>query len=77
VAQNRARIPHAGSGSAPQGPTSGAQGTLGGRVQGIVGSKPGKMQLRIGDEGYLWLLIALEVGAMAWLRQAFRRHHGG
>jgi hypothetical protein len=35
------------------------------------------MQLRIGDEGYLWLLIALEVGAMAWLRQAFRRNHGG
>jgi hypothetical protein len=25
----------------------------------------------------LWLLIALELGAMVALRQWFRRHHGG
>jgi len=58
------------------GPTSGAQGTLGGIAQAI-GTRPGGMQIKIGDEGYLWLLIALEVGAIAWLRSAFRRHHGG
>lgn len=66
------------------GPTSGAgphagvapQGTLGG-LKGVVGTRPGRMQVRIGDEGYLWVLIALEVGAIAWLRKAFRRHHGG
>lgn len=74
---NTQRVPHRGSGGAPGGPTNtGGQGTLGGVVQGI-GTRPGRMQLRIGDEGYLWALIALEVGAIAWLRSAFRRHHGG
>jgi len=31
----------------------------------------------LGEEKYLWLLVAIEVGALAWLRVAFRRHHGG
>jgi hypothetical protein len=33
--------------------------------------------MKIGDEGYLWILIALELGAIAWLRHAFKRRHGG
>ena len=42
-----------------------------------AGAAPGRKQLRLGDEAYLWLLVALEVLAMAWLRQAFGRRHGG
>ena len=37
----------------------------------------GRMQLRLGDELYLWILVASELLAIAWLRRAFRRTHGG
>lgn len=30
-----------------------------------------------GDALYLWVLVGLEVGAIAWLRHTFRRSHGG
>ena len=73
---NSHRIPHAGPGGIGPSSAANAQGTLGG-VRGVVGTAPGRMQLRIGDEGYLWILVALEVAAIAWLRSAFRRHHGG
>jgi len=33
--------------------------------------------LTFGDEMYLWLLILLEIGAIAFLRNHFRRYHGG
>jgi hypothetical protein len=33
--------------------------------------------MKLGDEQYLWILILLEIVAMSWLRQAFRRRHGG
>jgi len=33
--------------------------------------------MKLGDEQYLWILIGLEIVAMGWLRQAFRRRHGG
>lgn len=26
---------------------------------------------------YLWLLVAIEVALMSYLRHSFRRHHGG
>lgn len=56
----------------------GAQGTLGGTAKKSAGgTKPGMRQLAIGDAGYLWLLVGLEVATIAYLRQAFRRHHGG
>lgn len=33
--------------------------------------------LRLGDEQYLWILVAIEVGILAWGRYATRRLHGG
>jgi hypothetical protein len=39
--------------------------------------RPGRMQLRLGEEAYLWLLVGVEVLTLAWLRHAFRRSHGG
>lgn len=56
-------------------PSGAPQGTTGGTR--AVGAKPGTGQLAIGDEVYLWALVLLEVGAMAWLRKNFRRYHGG
>lgn len=50
-------------------------GTPGGRAAG--GGRPGRPQLQLGDEIYLWILVLLEVGAMGWLRHNFRRRHGG
>ena len=62
------------------GPTAGnaataTQGTLGGKAR--VGVRPGGIPLQIGDEGYLWVLVALEVLAITWGRRYFRRFHGG
>lgn len=51
-----------------------AQGTPGGLK--AAGGRPGK-KLNAGDEMYLWLLLALELLAMVFLRNQFRRHHGG
>jgi hypothetical protein len=31
----------------------------------------------LGDEFYLWILVLLEVGIMAFMRNKFRRRHGG
>lgn len=56
-------------GSAPPG------GTLGGKS--AIGRRPGRYQMKLGDEQYLWLLIGLEILATVWLRHAFRRRHGG
>jgi hypothetical protein len=50
-------------------------GTLGGRRL-TMGAKPG-MNFAIGDEGYLWILMILEVLAMGLLRKKFKRYHGG
>jgi hypothetical protein len=53
----------------------GTGGTLGGR-KFATGAGPG-MRLAVGDEGYLWILVVLEVVAMAALRKKFKRYHGG
>lgn len=50
------------------------QGTLGGLR--ASGGRPG-MKLQAGDEVYLWILVALEILAMVFFRNQFRRHHGG
>jgi hypothetical protein len=42
-----------------------------------LGLRTGRMQVRLGEEAYLWLLVGLEVLSLAWLRHAFRRSHGG
>ena len=52
------------------------QGTMGGSAM-PGSSKPGRMMLNFGDEVYLWLLIALELGMLTFLRNRFRRYHGG
>lgn len=49
------------------------QGTLGGRATG----RPGRPQLNLGDEKYLWGLVILEVIFTGMLRKNFRRYHGG
>lgn len=53
-------------------------GVTGGTLGGIkaAGGRPG-MKLQAGDEVYLWVLVFLEVAVMAFLRNRFRRHHGG
>jgi hypothetical protein len=68
------RIPSkAGTGS-----VGGMGGTIGGKPSMAAGRvKAGGKQVMLGDEVYLWILVLLEVGAMAWARQSFRRHHGG
>ena len=50
------------------------QGTPGG--SNAAGGRPGK-RIQAGDEMYLWILVVLEILAMVFLRQQFRRHHGG
>lgn len=55
---------------------TGAQGTLGG-IRQAVGSKPGRTPMAFGDEVYLWILVFLEVGAIAYFRSMFSRYHGG
>jgi hypothetical protein len=50
------------------------QGTMGGIA---ASGRPGRPQIMVGDEMYLWILVLLEVGAQAILRKQFRRYHGG
>ncbi|MDE2101933.1 MAG: hypothetical protein KGL39_32100 [Patescibacteria group bacterium] len=50
------------------------QGTPGGMK--AAGGRPGK-KLQAGDEVFLWVLVILEILAMVFLRNQFRRHHGG
>jgi hypothetical protein len=50
-------------------------GTLGG-VKMSSGGRPG-LKMQAGDEMYLWVLVILEVLLMSFLRNSFRRHHGG
>jgi hypothetical protein len=57
-------------------PGPGIQGTLGGPAT-AVGSRPGRSQLTMGDEHYLWILVGVEVLAIFWGRKAFSRYHGG
>lgn len=53
----------------------GTGGTLGGRKI-ATGAAPG-MKMAIGDEGYLWILVLVEVLAIGLLRKKFKRYHGG
>jgi len=57
-------------------PSGYPQGTMGG-PSAAAGPRPGARSIALGDEVYLWLLVFLEVGTMCFLRQKFRRHHGG
>jgi len=66
---NRSFRNPAASNPTPSGIT---QGTPGGAT-----SRPGRATLMLGDEMYLWGLVLLEVGAIAFLRNHFRRYHGG
>ena len=54
----------------------GAQGTLGG-MSASIGAGVGARPVMLGDAAYLWALVLIEVLTLAWLRQAFRRYHGG
>lgn len=48
-------------------------GTLGGPSAG----RPGRPQLMLGDEKYLWIMVLIEVFLTGVLRKRFRRYHGG
>ena len=63
----------------PQRSNSTMSGLTGGTLGGIAaaGGRPGARNLQLGDEVYLWILVALELGAMGWLRHYFRKRHGG
>jgi hypothetical protein len=64
---------HSPAAKRQQGPSMGG-GTPGGLKVG--GGFASSMKVT-GDEIYLWILVFAEVGAIAWLRHAFRRYHGG
>lgn len=61
--------------STPSPGMGGTGGTLGG-MRVATGAGPG-MKFAVGDEGYLWLLVIIEVLTMAYLRKHFKRYHGG
>lgn len=44
---------------------------------GPSSGRPGRPQLMLGDEKYLWILVILEVLLTGALRKRFRRYHGG
>jgi len=54
-------------------PGGGQQPATGGMRIGGMTRGAGKL----GNEKYLWLLVALEVLAVLGLRHGFRRYHGG
>lgn len=66
------------SNAQPSGVPNGTPGgiSLGGIGVSPAGRRPG-MKLTLGDEGYLWVLVGIEVACMALCRNKFRRHHGG
>lgn len=64
------RIPSASNPSPSRAPNA---GTMGGPSSG----RPGRPQLMLGDEKYLWILVILEVLLTGALRKRFRRYHGG
>jgi type VI protein secretion system component VasA len=39
--------------------------------------RSGRVQVRFGEEVYLWALVIAEALAIGWLRTAFKRSHGG
>jgi hypothetical protein len=48
-----------------------------GQVAGPVARANRALRTPLGDEGYLWLLVALELAATYVLRRKFRNAHGG
>lgn len=61
--------PTAPSTATQPGPAPRARSTFSGGLAGGV--------QQLGPRGYLYLLVLLEVGAIASLRHVFRDHHGG
>lgn len=57
-------------------PSAGTQGTMGG-IATPTGSRPGRRTMAMGDEVYLWILVAAEVALIGFLRSTFSRYHGG
>lgn len=57
-------------------PQGGMGGTPGGRPNATTRAA-GSVSYLIGEVGYLWVLVIIEVLLMGWLRNANRRHHGG
>lgn len=57
-------------------PSAGTSGTMGGAPQ-PTGSRPGRRQVSMDDGMYMWILVLLEVGVVAFLRNTFSRYHGG
>jgi hypothetical protein len=58
----------------PSGIPQGSPGGMGATATQKAGVAGGGLN---GPTGYLWLLVAIEVMLMGWLRHAHRLHHGG
>lgn len=63
-------------GASTSAPSPGTQGTMGGVPQ-PAGRPPGRNGYVFGEEVYLWILVLLEVGTIAYFRAQFSRYHGG
>lgn len=61
----------------PPPPTSSGAPTRTQVAGGSAGSHLAGKLASIGPRGFLYILVALELGAIALLRRTFRNHHGG
>ena len=57
-------------------PQGGAGGTMGG-MPSASGGRPGRRQILLGDELYLWILVFIEAGGIGWARTYLKKRHGG
>lgn len=75
------RIPSM-SNTAPSGVPQGTLGGVGATRATSTATPPrantgNRPSLNFGEEVYLWILVLLEVAIMSYLRNHFRRYHGG
>ena len=53
------------------------QGSPGGQTRAAAAKQVRAAATVSGPTMYLWILVAIEVALMGWLRHSFRRYHGG
>lgn len=58
-------------------PSGAPQGTMGGTGRAAAATPGGRLLGLVDEVTYLWVLVGLEVGALAYMRKHFRRYHGG
>lgn len=50
---------------------------MGGTGRAAAATPGGRLLGLVDEVTYLWVLVGLEVGALAYMRKHFRRYHGG